>query len=897
MESQAELIKRNAHSEPISDSDPDFNQSFWIRLCRIATFLIPNWMLRLAGMDTDNVQLAWREKVTLCMIIFLSCCGLAFLTYGINIFVCQHNNQYVFGRLEKANFQKPTLIAHGNIYYIEEDNNNYDELISLQGKSVNNIFPINSQACRAAFSDQIVDFDSLILKNKNGLTPIAPIYYTWADIVRLGYIVLDGKVYDPSACTEESLVDFINQARGTDGSRLIDGNVKQCFKDSFYAGEICTKSPGCIIADVLLYITTVAIFGLIITRFVLATFYSWIMRIKSREQTEGHTACILLVTCYSEGKEGLEATLDSLAAQDYPHKLIMVIADGIIQGSDNTQSTPDILLGMVELDNTYPVVPQDYIALCSGSKRHNRAKIYAGTYKQTKIILIIKCGTEEETSKPGNRGKRDSQVILMGFFQKLIYSDRLTSLDYDLYTKMKHIFPSHTPEEFECILMVDADTIVRPDALTYMVGAFERDNKIMGMCGETKIMNKAESWVTMIQVFEYYISHHLSKSFESVFGGVTCLPGCFCMYRIKSVSKVGDKSIITPILANTSILNAYSVYETPTLHMKNLLLLGEDRYLTTLLLKTFHRRKLIFLPAAKCETFVPAKFSVLLSQRRRWINSTVHNLFELVLVDRLCGTFCCSMQFVVAMELIGTLVLPAAIIFTAVLIISSILIEPAWIPLIMLFGILGLPAVLIFLTTWEIEHLFWIIIYIISLPIWNFVLPVYAFWHFDDFSWGQTRKVEGDTGGHGDPRGVFDSSMVALKHLDDYLPPEDRRGHMLEEVEEFLSDDSMEESEYGGERIRTELEAAGFRCQFDEMGELILEDEDLDDDWSDDEEEERDSRGLGDGVRKYEWATLIWGVEVRRDPWCERPRLGEGYDLRIIGADNCIWVDLNKLGM
>jgi chitin synthase len=30
-------------------------------------------------------------------------------------------------------------------------------------------------------------------------------------------------------------------------------------------------------------------------------------------------------------------------------------------------------------------------------------------------------------------------------------------------------------------------------------------------------------------------------------------------------------------------------------------------------------------------------------------------------------------------------------------------------------------------------------IYLAALPIWNFILPVYAFWHFDDFSWGETR--------------------------------------------------------------------------------------------------------------------------------------------------------------
>lgn len=160
----------------------------------------------------------------------------------------------------------------------------------------------------------------------------------------------------------------------------------------------------------------------------------------------------------------------------------------------------------------------------------------------------------------------------------------------------------------------------------------------------------------------YFISHHLSKSFESVFGGVTCLPGCFCMYRIKTPK--GGQNYWVPILANPDIVEHYSENVVDTLHKKNLLLLGEDRYLSTLMLKTFPKRKQVFVPQAVCKTTVPDQFSVLLSQRRRWINSTVHNLMELVLVRDLCGTFCFSMQFVVFIELVGTLVLPAAISFT-----------------------------------------------------------------------------------------------------------------------------------------------------------------------------------------------------------------------------------------
>jgi len=49
---------------------------------------------------------------------------------------------------------------------------------------------------------------------------------------------------------------------------------------------------------------------------------------------------------------------------------------------------------------------------------------------------------------------------------------------------------------------VDADTKVYPDSLGYLVRTMQNDNMIMGVCGETRIANKRQSWVTMIQVFE-----------------------------------------------------------------------------------------------------------------------------------------------------------------------------------------------------------------------------------------------------------------------------------------------------------------------------------------------------------------------------------------------------------
>jgi len=532
---------------------------------------------------------------------------------------------------------------------------------------------------------------------------------------------------------------------------------------------------------------------------------------------------INLVTCYSEDEDGIRTTLDSVATTDYPnsHKLILVVCDGIIKGSGNDRTTPDIVLDMMS-DLTVPrdeVQAYSYVAVAQGSKRHNMAKVYAGFYnyndetvppeKQQRVpmLTVVKCGTPEEANmpKPGNRGKRDSQIILMSFLQKVVFDERMTSLEFEMFSSIWRI-TGLMAEFYEIVLMVDADTKVYPDSLTHMAAEMVKDPMIMGLCGETKISNKSQTWVTAIQVFEYYISHHQAKAFESIFGGVTCLPGCFSMYRIKAPK--GSDGYWVPILANPDIVERYSDNVVDTLHKKNLLLLGEDRFLSSLMLRTFPKRKQVFVPKAACKTIVPDKFSVLLSQRRRWINSTVHNLMELVLVNDLCGTFCFSMQFVIFIELVGTLVLPAAISFTIYVIIVAIISKPTPImSLVLLAVIFGLPGCLIVITISSMSYIIYFFIYLIALPIWNFVLPSYAYWKFDDFSWGETRTVAGGDKGqdHGGTEGVFDASKIKMRRWREwererrsaeYVPVGGEAGAGVG------ADDSLNASPYGRSQVQ-----------------------------------------------------------------------------------------------
>ncbi|KAG0244876.1 Chitin synthase, class 3 [Mortierella sp. GBA43] len=938
---------------------------------------------------TSEVQQAWREKVALVFIIFMLCFSVGFLTFGFNVVLCGKEPT----RIRHGHVSDQSAVLHGRTYLLKDFNHpnvpglpqSTSNLLAKPvpdagGRDMTFMFQNINRACKGVLGAKQHDqfgnvwnyFPCAVVNAVSGTKPIGgmgaqgchigpqsikarqlikqlrfmgEVYFSWEDIREKGtnYAVYNGNVLDlnrlqwleDNIIVPPSFAPFMNGSfAGKDISLSMSYSkertmISKCLVDIVKVGVIDQMSLGCVISDIVLYVSLIVILGVVLLRFFLAVIFGWVLswrlgsfdektfaeKLRRQEIIEawvdGNTSpyidspnsetnrraeriranvlpsgsrysihesgtatpngshvstateipfplglppprrwgsvptspklsqsssslygssmprpgqkrsdsskpsvtntsilsraglnasisklkgesvqcpllhTLMLVTCYSEGMDGLRATCDSLANTSYPssHKLLLIIADGIIRGENEDRTTPDICLDMMT-DFIVPreeVEAQSYIAIADGSKRHNMAKIYAGYYKyaddcempmeerqRVPMIVIVKCGTpaEAKDKKPGNRGKRDSQIILMSFLQKVMFDDRMTPLEYEFFNAFWNV-TKVTPDFYELVLMVDADTKVYPDSLTRMVACMAQDPTVMGLCGETKIANKKESWVSMIQVFEYYISHHLSKAFESIFGGVTCLPGCFCMYRIKAPK--GPNRYWVPVLANPDIVEHYSENVVDTLHKKNLLLLGEDRYLTTLMLRTFPKRKMMFVPQAVCKTQVPTSFPVLLSQRRRWINSTIHNLMELVLIRDLCGTFCFSMQFVIFMELVGTVVLPAAISFTLYLIIISFIITPVpIIPLLLLAAILGLPAILILMTTRKIVYVGWMGMYLLSLPIWNFVLPVYAFWHFDDFTWGQTRKVQGEGEGqgqdtHGTKEGEFDSSQIVMK--------------------------------------------------------------------------------------------------------------------------------------
>ncbi|CAG8516943.1 4579_t:CDS:2 [Paraglomus brasilianum] len=792
----------------------------WVIFSLIVTSCFCNTCLLSVGkMDNPKVRQAWREKVALVFLILLASMVSAFLSFALSPIACndkklvpQSEVTRLFGPNStgtKAHIIRGQLFNTGTYFttgkhrpiapFTDADLNT--TITPLFGHDISGFFPLDykSIGCgRAPINNGSICTQAIATKNnklhchisqasRNELESLSMnmfVGFSWNDVTKGGrhLFAFNGDVYDVTDYLNSTNTDYwlgnnavtewIKDLVGRDATMDIareNTNLGKCL-EHFKVGVINDgTSASCFVA-------------------------SAILRLPDINVANNHI--MLLVTCYSEGETSIRSTLDSLANTTYPndHKLLFVIADGDITGSENDKSTPQICKDLLEpqFPGAPDPEPQSYIATGDGGKEHNMAEVYTGHYNsggnRVPMVLIIKCGTPEERQgpKPGNRGKRDSQLILMRWLRHICFNEDMCPLEYELFEKV-HNLTGVTPDKYEMILMVDADTVVKPDSASHLVAAMESDPTILGMSGETKVGNKTESWVTMIQVFEYYISHHLGKSFESVFGGVTCLPGCFCMYRIKAPKSDG---YFVPILANPDIVDAYASNDLDSLHRKNLLILGEDRFLTTLMLQTFPKRKIIYEPKAICKTVVPDKFNVLLSQRRRWINSTVHSLMELVITPYLCGFACCSMQFVLLLELFGSAVTPFSVLVAVYLVIAGILGQSVGPQLQFLAVVLFLPSLLLVLSSRKVTNLFWMVAYIFAFPIWNFVLPTYAYWRFDDFSWGATRKISGVDNGHGggDAEKVEvkpvpmkkwhewkmqEKTRTLLKHYSDFAPPKD----------------------------------------------------------------------------------------------------------------------------
>ena len=77
-----------------------------------------------------------------------------------------------------------------------------------------------------------------------------------------------------------------------------------------------------------------------------------------------------------------------------------------------------------------------------------------------RYMVVVKVGRPTERSKPGNRGKRDSQILLMHYLNRVHFDAPMSPLELEIYHQMRNVI-GIDPAFYEYIFTVDADTVRR----------------------------------------------------------------------------------------------------------------------------------------------------------------------------------------------------------------------------------------------------------------------------------------------------------------------------------------------------------------------------------------------------------------------------------------------------
>ena len=227
-----------------------------------------------------------------------------------------------------------------------------------------------------------------------------------------------------------SVVDLFQSYAGQDitkqfNSLKIGSNVlswqRTCLRNLFAIGKVDNRqSPQCLFANDILLVLSVIMVAIIGFKFLASINFA-----AARAPEDHDKFVICQVPCYTEGDISLRRTIDSLAQLKYDdkRKLLLVICDGMIVGSGNDRPTPRIVLDILGADPNLDPEPLSFVSLGEGAKQHNMGKVFSGLYECSghvvPYLVVVKIGKPTERSRPGNRGKRDSQMLLMHFLNKV----------------------------------------------------------------------------------------------------------------------------------------------------------------------------------------------------------------------------------------------------------------------------------------------------------------------------------------------------------------------------------------------------------------------------------------------------------------------------------------------
>ncbi len=222
----------------------------------------------------------------------------------------------------------------------------------------------------------------------------------------------------------------------------------------------------------------------------------------------------------------------------------------------------------------------------------------------------------------------------------------------------------------EVIVTADSDCIVAPDAVREIVAPLANP-KVGAVAGKVVAHNRKASILTRLLAPQFLVTFDFLRASQSVAGTVLCCPGALAAYRFAA---------LRPLLPAWLGQTFWGRRVGP----------GEDRYLTTLLLREGYEAR--YQSTAVVHTLVPIHYRGICRMLLRWDRSDIReSLAALTHWPRRRGLARLAIPFVHANVLATLLAVPLS--FISAYVVAALLVTH---PLVGLLGLggLGLPSLL-----------------------------------------------------------------------------------------------------------------------------------------------------------------------------------------------------------
>lgn len=463
-----------------------------------------------------------------------------------------------------------------------------------------------------------------------------------------------------------------------------------------------------------------AIFVGLITCHFCYRFLSYIFgAIKYKENNDPVNSIAFAVPCYTEDYDQVCVTMTSLmnsikyARELMPFKPVFyVLVDGMNRGKGCSKTTYEYVLDVIGGG-----LSEDLnVKYTSWKECDNTCRVSYGKWNDVDIVVI---------GKQINQGKKDSLILVRDIVHNLN--------DYDHYTSAFRKFYSEDHHKFDYIVGVDTGSYFSENAIYNLLKKIHNDKDILGVSGFIKVHLNSQNYLnfwTFYQYFEYIFQQGLTRLGQSFLGAVTCLPGCLQIIRVSDETMGKPLESFRKLPKNNSHLEKVRAY------------LGEDRRFTCLMLYNNPHKKIVLSTDALVYTDVPYKFSVLLSQRRRWfLSSQANNIRDFLSNLPILIRFVAIIQVWTFVFTLVTLVCLARLIWIIVMN-HNLIVLAAFSSMIFITIYKNILALCYSDSIGKFIYMFLsMITYTLICPFINTFFGIYAIWYMDDYNWGKTQQV------------------------------------------------------------------------------------------------------------------------------------------------------------